>query len=104
MPWKDRTIMEQKIKFICEWRSDKYTITELCKQFVISRPTTYKLIARFEEKGYDGPLDFSRNPRSPHLNQTNHKMVNTILKLKEQQRHLNQFTKEYNHVRPHEAS
>jgi len=33
MPWKETTKMEQKIEFICEWRSGKYTITELCKGF-----------------------------------------------------------------------
>ena len=54
MPWKETTIMEQKIEFICEWRTGKYTVTELSKRFEISRPTAYKIIARFEEKGYDG--------------------------------------------------
>jgi uncharacterized membrane protein len=54
MPWKETTIMEQKIEFICEWRTGKYTITELCRSFEISRPTAYKIIARFENEGYEG--------------------------------------------------
>ena len=54
MPWKTTTTMEQKIEFICEWRTGKYTITELCKSFEISRPTAYKLIDRFENQGYQG--------------------------------------------------
>ena len=29
MPWKQTTPMEQKIEFICEWRSGKYTIITL---------------------------------------------------------------------------
>ncbi len=29
MPWKDTTIMEQKIEFICEWRTGKYSIEDL---------------------------------------------------------------------------
>jgi hypothetical protein len=34
MPWKNTTIMEQKIEFICEWRTGKHTITELsCPDF-----------------------------------------------------------------------
>ena len=49
MPWKETTKMEQKIEFICEWRTGKYTITELCKGFNISRPTAYKIIARFKK-------------------------------------------------------
>jgi transposase InsO family protein len=83
MPWKDTTIMEQKIEFICEWKTGKYTITELCKNFVISRPTDYKIIARFEQEGYDGLRELSRKPKTSHPNATDEKIVNGILKLKE---------------------
>jgi transposase-like protein len=51
MPWKDKTTMEQKIEFICEWLSGKYTITELCRHYEISRPTAYLLIGRYEKSG-----------------------------------------------------
>ena len=81
MPWKVTTTMEQKIEFICEWRTGKYTITELCKAFEISRPTAYKLISRFEEKGFDGLREISRSPRN-HPNQTEEKIVKKILELK----------------------
>ena len=56
MPWKESTIMEQNIEFICEWRTGNYTITELCRNFQISRPTAYKMIARFENEGYEGAI------------------------------------------------
>jgi len=62
MPWKDLTIMEHKIEFICEWKTGKYTITELCKHFNISRPTAYKIIARFENEGYEGLLEKLQKP------------------------------------------
>ncbi|MBS2101183.1 helix-turn-helix domain containing protein [Carboxylicivirga linearis] len=75
--------MEQKIEFICEWRTGKYSISELCKRFVISRPTAYKNISRFEEDGYEGLRELSRKPRGIHPNATNEKVVNRILKLKE---------------------
>jgi transposase InsO family protein len=81
MPWKETTTMEQKIEFICEWRTGKYTITDLCRSFEISRPTAYKLISRFEEKGFDGLRELSRTPRN-HPNQTDDKIVEGILKLK----------------------
>ncbi len=64
MPWKETTTMEQKIEFICEWRTGKYTITELCKSFEISRPSAYRLINRFEEQGYDGLRAQSRTPEN----------------------------------------
>jgi transposase InsO family protein len=83
MPWKDTTIMEQKIEFICEWRTGNYTITELCRSFEISRPTAYKIIARFENEGYEGLKELSRKPRGNHPNSTNENVVNRILSLKE---------------------
>ena len=81
MPWKETTTMEQKIEFVCEWRTGKYTITELCKNFEISRPTAYKLIDRFEKQGYEGLREQSRSPRI-HPNETKENIVEGILKLK----------------------
>jgi transposase InsO family protein len=83
MPWKVLTIMEQKIEFICEWRTGKYTITELCRSFEISRPTAYKIIARFENEGYEGLKELSRKPQGAHPYATNQIVVNAILALKE---------------------
>lgn len=62
MPWKDTTIMEQKIEFICEWRTERMhrDLKAAC-----AKPSAHDL--------------------------------------KAQQRRLNRFVKEYNHVRPHEA-
>jgi transposase len=85
MPWKETTKMEQKIEFICEWRTGKYTITELCKSFEISRPTAYKIINRFETMGYDGLLEKHRTPKS-HPKETDQKVVEGIIKLKEKHR------------------
>ena len=81
MPWKETTTMEQKIEFICEWRTGKYTISELCRSFGISRPTAYKLINRFENQGYEGLRKLSRAPKK-HPNATNEKIIEGILKLK----------------------
>ncbi len=82
MPWKMTTTMEQKIEFICEWRTGKYSITELCRNFNISRTTAYKLINRFENEGFEGLKVRSRAP-SKHPNITDEKVVSAILKLKE---------------------
>ncbi len=81
MPWKETTTMEQKIEFICEWRTGKYTITELCKNFEISRPTAYKLINRFEKQGFEALKEKSRTPKN-HPNATKENIVDGILKLK----------------------
>ncbi len=81
MPWKETTTMEQKIEFICEWRTGKYTITELCRNFEISRPTAYKLIDRFEKQGFEGLKEQSRTPRN-HPRATAQNIVEKILELK----------------------
>jgi transposase InsO family protein len=81
MPWKVTTTMEQKIEFICEWRTGKYTITELCKSFKISRPTAYKLISRLENQGFEGLKQNSRAP-GKHPNATKENIIESILKLK----------------------
>jgi transposase InsO family protein len=81
MAWKETTIMEQKIEFICEWLTEKYTITELCKAFEISRPTAYKLISKYEDFGIEGLRENSKAPIN-HPNRTSDKVINEILRLK----------------------
>lgn len=82
MPWKEKTIMEEKIEFICEWNSGKYTITELCKGFRISRTTAYKLIQQYEINGLEG---LRKKPKAPinHPNRTKKEIEKKILCLKE---------------------
>lgn len=82
MPWKEQTKMEQKVAFICEWRTGKYSLTELCKSFGISRPTAYKMIHRFEQKGMEGLLEEPKNSLH-HPNQTKPEIEEAILDLKE---------------------
>ena len=81
MPWKETTTMEQKVEFICEWLTEKYTITELCRVFEISRPTAYRLIYRYEQKGIEGLLDQSRSPIN-HPNRTDQNVEKKIISLK----------------------
>ena len=81
MPWKETTTMDQKIEFICEWRTFKYTISDLCKAFGISRPTGYKLIRQFEKDGFESFRKQSRAPRA-HPNATKDEVVKSILNLK----------------------
>ena len=74
MPLKETTTMEQKVELICEWLTQQYTITELCRAFEISRPTAHKKICRYEQEGIKGLLDQSRSPIN-HRNRTDHKVV-----------------------------
>ncbi len=81
MPWKETTTMEQKVEFICEWLTEKYTITELCRAFEISRPTAYKMIHLYENFGIQGLLERKSSPNN-HPNKTNENIEKSILKLK----------------------
>jgi len=81
MPWKETTIMEQKVEFISEWLSNNYTITELCKEFEISRPTGYRLIHNYEKIGIEGLRKKTRAPMN-HPNKTKDEVIKKILKLK----------------------
>jgi len=81
MPWKETTTMEQKVEFVCEWLTQKHTITELCRAFDISRPTAYRLILRYEQKGIKGLLDQSRSPIK-HPNRTELNVEKKIISLK----------------------
>ena len=82
MAWKEQTKMEQKVEFICEWRTQKYSIAELCRAFNISRPTAYKLIERFENSGIEGLLDKSSG-HDNHPFKTKDEIVDKIIELKE---------------------
>ena len=46
MPWKEVTPMEEITRFVMQAQSDRFTITELCEQFGISRKTGYKHLER----------------------------------------------------------
>ena len=63
MPWVEKTMMDQKMEMMLLWESGTISIVELAKRFNVSRPTVYKWIARYKEKGYVGLTEDSRNPK-----------------------------------------
>ena len=56
--------MEERVFFINEYRSGIWTMTDLCKEFGISRPLGYKFVHRYEQYGIDGLLSISKQPHS----------------------------------------
>ncbi len=74
--------MEQKVEFISAWRSQKYSVTELCNSFEISRTTAYRIINRFENNGIEGLIERKKAPKN-HPNKTSEKVERFILDLKE---------------------
>lgn len=60
MPWKMEKPMDQKVKLISSWLGENDGITELSKEFGVSRKTIYKWINRYNEEGISGLEEKSR--------------------------------------------
>ena len=78
MPWRVTSPMDERSRFIAEYQTSLFTMTELCEQFGISPKTGYKLLHRYEREGSIGLLDRSRRPHtSPTA--TGADVVNAVL-------------------------
>lgn len=62
MPWKNTTPMEEIIRFVSLAQTDRFTITELCEQFNISRKTAYKHLERYAAGGLKALAPRSHRP------------------------------------------
>ena len=65
MPWKVSDPVSERLDFVRRWEGGE-RITDLCREFGISRKTAYKLKARYEEYGPRGLFDRSRAPKHIH--------------------------------------
>jgi transposase InsO family protein len=63
MPWKENGVVEERFRFIEEWRSEDWSMAELCRWFGVTRKTGYKWLERYESAGWKGLQDLSRAPR-----------------------------------------
>jgi transposase InsO family protein len=62
MPWKTTTPMEEIIRFVSLAQTDRFTLTDLCEQFNISRKTAYKHLERYAEGGLRALAPRSHRP------------------------------------------
>ena len=62
MPWRSSSPMDLRTQFIVDYLRELNTISELCREYQISRKTAYKWIARYEAAGAAGLADRSRRP------------------------------------------
>ena len=83
MNWKVTCTMGERTAFIEAWLSRRFTVTELCIRYGVSRKTGYKWIARFKSLGMTGLEDASR-ARHSQSHQTADAIVARILELKNQ--------------------
>ena len=64
MPWTESDAMDQRLQFVTDALSDRFTMTELCARYGVSRRIGYKWLARFTEDGKRGLVDRSRRPHT----------------------------------------
>ncbi len=61
MPWKESVLMDERMKFVARLLQGE-KMTELCREFGISRKTGYKFWDRYKDVGLHGLTDRSRRP------------------------------------------
>ena len=61
MPWRACSVMEERLRFVAR-RLDGEAMSDVCREFGISRKTGYKIFHRYREEGLDALADRSRRP------------------------------------------
>lgn len=78
MPWKETCAMKERIKFVLDYLEDELSMSELCREYGISRKTGYKIVCRYLEGGIEGLRDHSRAPNH-HPNEVSEELAQAIL-------------------------
>ena len=61
MPWKASSVMEERLRFVARLL-DGEAMTDVCRDFGVSRKTGYKIFDRYKEHGLEALSDRSRRP------------------------------------------
>jgi len=85
MPWKERSVMEERLRFVARLL-DGEAMTDLCREFGISRKTGYKIFDRYREHGLSALSDRSRRPVR-YANQLPPQVESLIVGLKREKPH-----------------
>lgn len=80
MPWKECSSMNERMKFVIRLEQGE-RMTDLCREFGVSRKTGYKIWNRYKLKGPNGLFDESQKPIT-NPNKISELKVRMILNLK----------------------
>jgi transposase InsO family protein len=61
MPWKECSVMDERLRFVARLLEGE-AMTDVCREFGISRKTGYKIFSRYREHGLEALSDRSRRP------------------------------------------
>ena len=64
MPWRETTVLDDRIQFIAMYLTNELSMADLCRAFGISRKTGYKFVQRYELCGPEGLHDLPHAPYS----------------------------------------
>ena len=82
MPWKECSVVDERMKFVLRL-GDGENMSQLCREFGISRKTGYKIFNRYELSGLEAFTDRSRRPIH-YANQLPPQIETAILRLKQE--------------------
>ncbi len=61
MPWKESSVMDERVRFVARILEGE-AMSDVCREFAISRKTGYKIFNRYKEHGVEALTDRSRRP------------------------------------------
>jgi len=85
MPWKECSVVEERLKFVVRL-IDGEPMTDLCREFGISRKTGYKIFNRYKADGAGAFSDRSHRPVR-YANQLPPQLESLIVRLKREKPH-----------------
>jgi transposase len=85
MPWKASSVMEEHLRFVARLL-DGEAMTDVCRDFGVSRKTGYKIFDRYREHGLEALTDRSRRPVR-YANQLPRQVESLIVRLKAEKPH-----------------
>ena len=85
MPWKESSVVEERLRFVARLL-DGEPMTDVCREFGISRKTGYKVFDRYKEHGLEALTDRSRRPVR-YANQLPPQVETLIVSLKQDKPH-----------------
>jgi transposase InsO family protein len=85
MPWKECSVVEERLRFVARLL-DGEAMTDVCREFGISRKTGYKVFDRYKEHGLEALNDRSRRPVR-YANQLPQQIESLIVTFKREKPH-----------------
>jgi transposase-like protein len=85
MPWKEYSVMEERLRFVARLLEGE-SMTDVCREFGVSRKTGYKVFDRYKEHGMEALTDRSRRPVR-YANQLPGQIETRIVNLKSEKPH-----------------